>query len=114
MSIGYVQVTWFGIHEAFSCGLLVDLIPLSVLFHITLTMFLAILRCYMAEKVGQNKVPDDDKIERKFYQGLATISGMILVLLILAMAGIHSSFLAPKCYGEAFEKVNFDQNLTKI
>lgn len=107
-SIGYVQAFWLDIKTSMSCGFVVDLIPLTLMFHIVLTMMLAIMRSYKTSKVIKNKVADDVLIKDRFYQGLALISVIILALIILGAAfGIHSSFLAPKCHHGEYEGVNF-------
>lgn len=107
-SVGYIQVFLLDIKTSMSCGFVVDLIPLTLMFHIVLTMMLAIMRSYKTDKVIKNKVADDILIKDRFYQGLALITLVILALIILgAVFGIHSSFLAPKCLEVDYKSINF-------
>ncbi len=108
MTVGYVQVTWLRIKDSISCGLLVDLIPLTLMFHILLTMMLAKLRYKMAEAIGNQKVVDDGMIQKRFWICLSLCLSLIVVLMLMSsLFGIHSSFLAPKCNPTANDKVNF-------
>ena len=96
-SIGLALLLFHEQNEV-SCALVLDIIGLQY-FTITLLMtILAILRYYMAERAGNNKIIDDEKIKRYSYLAIFIICvGYCIQMLFSCIYGMHTNTLTGDC-----------------
>ena len=69
MAIGYSLIVFGKFKNSVSCGLLIDAIPLTVMFNSFLAMSLAALRYFLAKRTEESKNMNDETIKVNFFTG---------------------------------------------
>ena len=96
-SIGLALLLFHEQNEV-SCALVLDIIGLEFLIRHLLMTILAILRYYMAERTGNNKIIDDEKIKRYSYLAIFIICiGYCIQMLFSCIYGMHGTTTTGDC-----------------